>query len=47
MARRRVASSPPWRASEMTKAAEEKEEEEAEPMAVICYRLDPQPTAKR
>jgi hypothetical protein len=24
-----------------------KEEEEAEPMAIVCYRLDPQPTAKR
>jgi hypothetical protein len=23
------------------------EEEEAEPMAIVCYRLDPQPTAKR
>lgn len=25
----------------------EQEEEEAEPMAIVCYRLDPQPTAKK
>ncbi len=25
----------------------DKEEEEAEPMEIVCYRLDPQPTAKR
>jgi hypothetical protein len=31
----------------MSNDESQKEEEEAEPMAIVCYRLDPQPTAKR
>jgi hypothetical protein len=31
----------------MSDDASAEEEEEAEPMAIVCYRLDPEPTAKR